>query len=326
MPEVSVVIPCFNCGKWIGTCLSSALAQTGLALEVIVVDDGSSDNSMLVAEGFARSDQRVRLIQGRGRGVEHARNLGVGVSRARWIAFLDADDWWELGKLEKQWKRISSDASLKLIGTYGRYWSSAGSRVMGDIRLGPRTLDELEGLRNAAKPVWMLTPSVLIERAVFERLGGFDPAFQGAAEDLDLWTRVAYRYPATVVQEVLTNVRISSNSTSMSKHRQIQLNTEWIRANLRRGMGGLPALNRVEFEMWFNAQPNALRSRLERKWRAEYLFRVGGHELLEGRTISAARYFVLSGLTLPGAFAKKLRQHFRPASATKMGQGTDQSG
>lgn len=103
MPEqlkVSIVIPCYNSEKWILTCIQSCVGQTYHNIEIIVVDDGSTDQSVEIIKNF--KDQRIKLIQQKRQGANAARNIGAKISDGRWIVFLDSDDFLHLQAIEKQ--------------------------------------------------------------------------------------------------------------------------------------------------------------------------------------------------------------------------------
>ena len=117
-PLVSVVIPAYNCETFVEASVRSAMAQSVRDIEILVVDDGSTDGTAAVVEALCREDERVNLIRpGENRGVAEARNLGVRSARADWVAFLDSDDLWMPEKLEKQLSlRDASGASLLYTG------------------------------------------------------------------------------------------------------------------------------------------------------------------------------------------------------------------
>lgn len=105
-PLVSIGIPCFNNAQWLGRAIESALAQTWPEKEVIVVDDGSADDSVAMARRFG---DRIQLVTGENRGGNHARNLAVQRARGEWLQFLDADDYLEPEKIEQQFAEVTSD-------------------------------------------------------------------------------------------------------------------------------------------------------------------------------------------------------------------------
>ena len=150
---VSVVIPCYNGAAFLRETLESAMAQTHQALEVIVVDDGSTDDSGAIAETFGSP---VRVIYQANQGESIARNRAISEAKGDWIAFLDADDLWEPNKLEKQLEAAGSDFKAVHTNVYTFGSSESVSRieeVAPDIRY---LLEEAV----VANPCW--TPSSLI--------------------------------------------------------------------------------------------------------------------------------------------------------------------
>jgi glycosyltransferase involved in cell wall biosynthesis len=107
-PTISVVIPCYNAGKFLRETIDSILAQTYSAMEVIVVDDGSTDNSAAIAESYGPP---VRVLRQHNQGESVARNRGIEVAQGEWIAFQDADDYWHPNKLSRQVDSIRDDCS-----------------------------------------------------------------------------------------------------------------------------------------------------------------------------------------------------------------------
>src|SRR5687768_628448 len=99
MPDVSVIIPAYNSGGLIRASIDSALSQRGVTLEVVVVDDGSTDNTVSILESYGGA---VRCIRQRNQGAYVARNNAAAVAKGEWLAFLDADDLWSPDKLVKQ--------------------------------------------------------------------------------------------------------------------------------------------------------------------------------------------------------------------------------
>ncbi len=115
-PLVSVVIPAFNASTYIERTLRSVMRQTYAALEIVVVNDGSTDHTAKLVEQIAASDSRIRLLSTPNRGVAAARNTGIEASSGRFVAFLDADDLWHPTKIEKQvnaLKRLSPRTGLR---------------------------------------------------------------------------------------------------------------------------------------------------------------------------------------------------------------------
>ena len=195
-PLVSVIIPTYNRAAWVAEAVVSVLAQTYRNLELIVVDDGSTDATL---EALARFFGQIKLLrQPQSQGVSAARNLGATVARGKWLAFLDSDDLWRPEKLARQINYLREHPGLRLCQTE-EIWVRNGVRVnppdthrkvAGDI-----FLPSLERC--------LVSPSaVIMQRWLFEEMGGFDEALP-AAEDYDLWLRISWRYPVGLVPEPL---------------------------------------------------------------------------------------------------------------------------
>lgn len=212
-PFVSVVIPCYNSASTLSQSVTSVLQQTYRPLEVIVVDDGSSDDSVQVARSFG---EPVVVVAKENGGPASARNVGIRSSRGDFIAFLDSDDLFLPTKIERQVAvaREVAEPALVFTGvkrTFGkdtyRPPSPEYKVYQGEEPINFRTLWEKN---------WITTSSVLGHRLVFEDLlFDEDPLMQGA-EDFDLWLRIADRHPIHYLDEILTVYFVSDGGHSRS--------------------------------------------------------------------------------------------------------------
>jgi len=195
MPEVSVVIPAFNAGRFINRTINSVLAQTYKDYEVIVVDDGSTDNT---AEAVKSYGSKVQYIHQANAGDGLARNTGIKAAKGRWVAFLDHDDEWLPEKLALQMNMLSSNPDLRWCGT-NRYQSDgqrcavvADSRKV-EIKLGGRDYFENYFRAVADGVCSVITSTLMIRKDVFAQVGMFGNWMRCA--DLDMWWRIAYKFP-----------------------------------------------------------------------------------------------------------------------------------
>jgi glycosyltransferase involved in cell wall biosynthesis len=196
LPKISVVIPCYNAERYIVAAIHSALAQEWPGLEILVVDDGSSDRSIdLVRETFPS----VKLLRQPNQGVASARNYGISVAQGEWIAFLDADDIWLPGKLNAQWELLSAKPSARMSYTSWQVWTSTDPEP---------TVEFLEALSDQSGEVsrwsgatgWIYTQllldcvvwtsTVMAHRTLFTDIGVFDTSLR-IGEDYDLWLRAS---------------------------------------------------------------------------------------------------------------------------------------
>lgn len=186
MPKVSVVIPSYNRANMVGAAIQSVLEQTYTDLEVIVVDDGSSDNTREVVKAF--TDSRIRYIYQENKKLPGARNTGIEVSQGNYVAFLDSDDFFLPEKLARQIAAIECDPKIGLI--------ASGWQEVDEQRTPLRTLRPWLFSPELTLNNWLyscpFTPSaVLARRDWLTKVGMFDPE-QYFVEDWDLWLRLVY--------------------------------------------------------------------------------------------------------------------------------------
>jgi len=213
--SVSVIVPNYNAGPYLPTTLQSVFAQTGFELDVIVVDDGSTDGS---ADAVARRFPQVRVVRQANQGVAVARNTGLAEARHDWVAFIDADDIWLPGKLDAQWQALAAQPDARMAYAAWQVWPSTAPAP--EPELTRHLLAEAEGSRPGATGwiypellvdcvVW--TSTVLAQRSLLQALKGFDPALR-VGEDYDLWLRASRITPILRVARPLALYRIHDDN------------------------------------------------------------------------------------------------------------------
>lgn len=221
---VSVIMPAYNASSTLGRSIASCLAQSHRKLELIIVDDGSTDSTAEIAERAAADDPRVRVIGTTNGGVAAARNRAIAAARFDLVAPLDADDLWHPTKLAKQVAKLTSaGAKTAFVYTHFRVVDEADRVIHSAPAYGPRgrvlcrhLLYNFVG--NGSSP--------LLRRAAVEEAGGYDRSLQArgvhGCEDLLLQLRLAGRYAVEVVPEYLVGYRrvqsnMSSNTIRMTR-------------------------------------------------------------------------------------------------------------
>jgi glycosyltransferase involved in cell wall biosynthesis len=181
---ISVVIPNYNYAKYVGEAIQSVLDQTWSNREVVVVDDGSTDNSVEVIQGFG---DQVRLVQQENQHLSAARNTGIRTARGEWIAFLDSDDLWHPRKLELQVTALRNHPD----------WAYVGGDVLEEEEYpdfdGKSIRTEESTLQDFLAYTPMSGSVALVKRECFDKVGMFDPDLR-SSEDLDMWLRLATNY------------------------------------------------------------------------------------------------------------------------------------
>jgi glycosyltransferase involved in cell wall biosynthesis len=212
MSKVTTIIPAFNAAEYIEQAVASALSQQGVDNEVIVIDDGSNDQTWDKLKSFG---DRIRTSRESNRGPATARNRGAALANSEWLAFLDADDEWLPDKLVNQLS--IADEQTGLVYTDRQHFGATGR--VGERQPVPETRPKASLFEHLLLENFITTSSVLIRKSCFEQLGGFAKEPE-PCEDWDLWLRYAIgngkiaHYP-----KPLTRYRLHANSVSSNQKR-----------------------------------------------------------------------------------------------------------
>jgi glycosyltransferase involved in cell wall biosynthesis len=232
MPLVSLIIPCYNQAHYLGEAIESVLAQSYANFEIIVVDDGSVDNTAQVATRYPG----VRCIRQDNRGLAAARNTGLRASQGDYLVFLDADDRLLPGALEAGLNCLIAHPEHAFVSGHYRYIAADGSFL---VEHPQEKIEEDHYLALLQGNYIGMHATVMYQRAVLEQVGGFNASLP-ACEDYDLYLRIAKQYPISRHQEAVAEYR--QHGANMSGNAVLMLNTalavlgsqrRYIRANKR---------------------------------------------------------------------------------------------
>ena len=193
--NISVVIPSYNRKDFLKRSIDSAINQTKKPLEIIVVDDGSTDGT----EAMIKSDYDfVKFIKQKNKGVSAARNIGIKVSIGEWICFLDSDDEWKKDKLEKQINAMKSNPGYKFFHS-NEIWIKNGLRINQKKKHKKYGGDIFDKCLDMCR----ISPSsVMIDKTVFDEVGNFNENLV-VCEDYELWLRICDKYRVFFIDEPL---------------------------------------------------------------------------------------------------------------------------
>jgi glycosyltransferase involved in cell wall biosynthesis len=217
--NIAVVIPTYNRAGYLKAAIDSVLAQTQGPSEIVVVDDGSTDETQILLAAYGN---RIQAIRQDNLGQAAARNRGVAHARAEWIAFLDSDDAWEPGALARL---TEAAAEFPGAGLFAMKASAVGAdgrptgRVQGKKSPGPFFTTRSILMGDAGG---ILTP--MVRRSLFVELGGFDTSLR-SAEDVDLWLRMSFATVLVGVPDRLLRRRV--HATNLSADRAVDARS-WI--------------------------------------------------------------------------------------------------
>lgn len=191
--NISVIIPTYNRCELLRRALLSVFAQTSLPMEVVVIDDGSTDGTAAMLREYFPS---VSYYCQENQGVSSARNLGIQHTTGDWLAFLDSDDEWLPDKLKQQSAALTANLDSKICHTEEQW-------IRNGVRVNPAKQYAKTGgwIFNDCLPLCAISPStVIIHRSIFTAIGLFDSELP-ACEDYDLWLRITAHYPILLIAE-----------------------------------------------------------------------------------------------------------------------------
>jgi len=210
-PTVSIIIPTYNCETYIAETLDSVVGQTFKDLEIIVIDDGSTDRTREIASSYGVA---VRLVTQANSGVCKARNRGIREAAGRYLCLMDHDDYWFPDKLALQLEAMDHHPETGLVYSTFSWWFADANGMFPNPEFytterPPEGIDEeFSGwiYHLLLLDCWVLTSAALIRAEVFEKCGLFDESLP-YSEDWDLWLRISREYPFVKLKKSLTLYR-----------------------------------------------------------------------------------------------------------------------
>lgn len=197
---ISVIIPTYNRGEFLVRALNSICKQTVPCLEIIIIDDGSYDNTKEIVDKYrCSSNVEIRYLYQNNKGPSAARNHGISIAKGEYIAFLDSDDHWNKNKIKKQYNSLVESPKLRISHTYEK-WLRRGEHLNQKKIHIPREGDIFSHCLQLCA-VGMST--VLIHKSIFDDYGLFDENLP-CCEDYDFWLRVSSREKFNLIPEKLT--------------------------------------------------------------------------------------------------------------------------
>jgi glycosyltransferase involved in cell wall biosynthesis len=261
MPKVDVIIPVYNAAQYLATAIESVMAQTFEDWRILLVDDGSVDNTAeVVAHFLERLGPKLMFIQQPNRGVSAARNTAIRNSSAEYLALLDADDVWLPCRLSDSLKCFEGRPQVGL--AYG--FNTRISREGVVIDTFARKQKHGEGW--IAPYLYMRTvdlpsPTVTFRRRCIEDVGVFDESLR-VTEDRDLWLRIALRYQVALVPKLLAHYRTSPDSATTDPDRMLNSQLQFIDKHYGAPGCGMAA-RRVALSRIYKQRAEALANRGE---------------------------------------------------------------
>lgn len=220
-PKISVIIITYNRANLLSKAITSVLNQSYQNLELIIIDDASTDNTELLVKNF--TDNRIKYYKNDSNlGIAKSRNKGVSLANGEYVAMLDSDDYWlDCNKLQKQLDIFNQDEKIGLVGTGITCVNDKGEKIKDDIF---ETRDDLIRQRILLKNQFAQS-SVLFKKEAFNLVSGYDKSLT-VCEDLDLWLKIGKEFKLANTLEPLTAYLIHAGGISKASKKRIAFSTD----------------------------------------------------------------------------------------------------
>jgi glycosyltransferase involved in cell wall biosynthesis len=291
-PIVSVVIPAYNAQRYLLDALRSVNSQTHSSLEIVVVDDGSTDDTAALLETFAREEPRLVVLRQENAGVAAALNAGIGHARGAYIAHMDADDIMVPDRISRQLACLQAQPQLGFCASGITFIDSEG-RGRGGYVPPVRSIEDLDFMIRRRRSFSFTHPTVMYRRAALEAVAPYDSRFE-PCEDLDLWLRmIDAGHPGIALPEKLLRYRLHPSSISgQNMLRQIRMRNLLFR-NFYARRAGLPEEDEAQMRA-----PVGVFAGLFQEWRdrADAARASGRYRRASGAPLSGAAFLALGVL------------------------------
>jgi glycosyltransferase involved in cell wall biosynthesis len=226
---ITVLMPAYNASRFLAEAIQSVLIQTHRDFEFLIVDDGSTDETLAIARSFAAKDSRIKIITHLNMGMGKSLNDGMKVAKGEWIARIDADDRMVPHRLERQLEFLKDHPNLVVASSLVHYIDEHGTIIGQNTSRFTTRQGVAESIENHW-PIGFHHPAAVFRKDIIMRLGGYRPQFW-PADDMDLWNRVVEAGYAVLVQpECLTKYRIHGSSVTVGKYRETEQKAQWVEA------------------------------------------------------------------------------------------------
>ena len=303
--KVSVIIPAFNAADTLVEAVSSAVNGTHKHLEILIVDDCSTDGTAIVGAKLAREDSRIQYFRNpQNYGVSKSRNLMIYRATGEYVAFLDSDDTWEPNKLEFCLKMLAENPEVKAVAHALRYLDKRGNKL-SYVATYPTTKAEMQQIKETGESPWVFPSSVVVDRSILLSEGGFAEDWP-VGEDTELFTKIAQKHGLLAAKEPLGNYRIRGNSLTDKHWLKKRIAADCVKENQLRRLRGEKELSLNQYEqVCFKDLPLLKKINKFREVLALHYMRKVGQSWLNREILPTLIYGIVTTLLNPQATINK---------------------
>jgi glycosyltransferase involved in cell wall biosynthesis len=271
---ITVVMPAYNASKFIDLSIQSILNQTFSEFEFIIIDDGSTDDTLKKVEIYSQQDNRIKLIKTDHIGVSRARNLGIKEAKFPWIAMMDADDISQPQRLEKQILAAQSNPKVIIWGTHA-YQINLEGVILSFVQQRPTSEEEFYRLYQQREIPFFLNSTGMFNKEVLLKVGGYTTEFD-IGTDFELFAKMSHYGPFVVIDEPLYLYRLHLQSESMQNFFSQRVSIRYVCTKYRYYLDENKLITYDEFLEEYKNKPLLLRSKRYLHTLGQYYFRKSG--------------------------------------------------
>ncbi len=303
--KVSVIIPAFNAVETLAEAVASVVNGSHKHLEILIVDDCSTDDTSNVGARLAKQDSRIKFYRNpQNYGVSKSRNLMIKRANGKYVAFLDSDDTWEPNKLEVCLKMLADNPEVKAVAHALRYLDKRGNKL-SYVPTYPTTKAEMQAIKETGESPWVFPSSVVVDRLILLKEGGFAEDWE-VGEDTELFTKLAQKYGLLAATAPLGNYRIRGNSLTDKHWLKKRIASECVKENQLRRLRGEKELSLNDYEqLCFKNLPLLQRLNKFREVLALHYMRKLGQSWLNREVLPTIVYGVATTVLNPQATVHK---------------------
>ena len=300
----SVIMPAYNSSEHIAEAIDSMLNQTFQAFELIIVDDGSTDDTLSIVNEYAARDNRIRIIEQQNGGVGAARNTGIEAAQYDWIALFDSDDIAFTDRFEKQVKAITEDPELIVCSGAVQHMGYNG-KILDDVKqVGPATKADFYEQRKQGQLIYIATTAAVFRKDIAQRIGGFDVRFRSAG-DTEFWDRMADHGPMIGLTDPLVYYRMHGGGIMGTRYAELYRNTRYLEMRCKERAHGRD-LSFDDFLQDYENQPLPQRILTHADRQSQFYYRNAGVALSKQERLKGFGYVMMATLFNPYLTVKRI--------------------
>jgi glycosyltransferase involved in cell wall biosynthesis len=296
---ISILIPAYNEERYLAEAIDSVLAQTYRDFELIILDDGSKDRTLEIAQSYAQRDSRIRVESHANVGVGPTMNRGFSMCSNEWVAILQADDVMMPMRFERQFAFLAEHPELDVAAGWCKHIDGEG-KVIGKGDTPLTTHEAVNQIYAANELIAFNCSTAIVRKSAVLAVGGYRPQFR-VNEDADLWVRMLEKgYKILIQPEYFVKYRIHAGSVSVARARFIRQQARWVKDCMIRRRRGESELSWEDFVAMRKSLPWLVRLDAERRDTAKVLYKTATYQFAQKKYYQVLPTVLASMMLEPG--------------------------